>query len=56
MYNRFHSTDIRVGKLLENMDGLAADVAYKYVKGTDLYDSSAMVTALVDNINFQKSI
>lgn len=42
--------------VLEIMDALAADVSYKYVKGTELEESSSMVTVAVDNIHFNNPI
>jgi hypothetical protein len=55
-YNKFDSGELRVGKIMEIMDALAADVSYKYITNTPIEEEAAMVTVVVDNIYFERPL
>ena len=47
---------MRIGKILEIMDALAADVSYKFISKTENEKETAIVTMIVDNINFERPL
>eukprot|EP00743_Colponemidia_sp_Colp-15_P005916 GILK01006361.1.p1 GENE.GILK01006361.1~~GILK01006361.1.p1 ORF type:complete len:480 (+),score=64.67 GILK01006361.1:89-1441(+) len=51
-YMRLGTDFLRFGKLLEDMDALAGDVAYRHVQGEVKQRSVTIVTAVVDRMDF----
>lgn len=53
MYRTTSMDEIRIGKLLEALDSLADDVAYRFTSQSDPDGNAYHVTVAVDGINFK---
>jgi hypothetical protein len=56
IHDRFGGGELRIGKILEIIDALTADVSYKYISNTEKESETVIVTMVVDNISFKKPL
>jgi len=55
-YQRFSTGYLRHGKMLEIVDSLAADVGYRYLKGTGVEEKGTIVTICADNLLMRREV
>ena len=56
-YRKFADDDVIVGKMLEDIDAISAETAFRFIRGSDKeFEDVSTVTAAVDSLSFDKTL